>query len=393
MECRDSRFQTRVQPTRRTPEPHEPYQRLPGACFHADCRRREPKLTANVTHDMKGLQLIEPGSLRVAELVDAPLPGQGEARVRVKRVGVCGTDLHAFRGKQPFFTYPRILGHELGVEVLEVGEGVTSVAPGDRCAVEPYLNCGRCIACRRGKPNCCTQLQVLGVHVDGGLREHIVVPAVKLHASRTLSFDQLALVETLGIGAHAVERAALAPGETVAVLGAGPIGLAVMQFARAAGARVLVTDLNAGRLAFCREHLGLSAEATIDLTVTPDVVARLAELTDGDMPTAVFDATGNAASMAASFYYPAHGGRLVFVGLFAGEVTFNDPNFHRRELTLLASRNSRPEDFRRIIELVESGKIDTTPWITHRADLQAVPGQFAPWTDPATGVVKAMITL
>lgn len=342
---------------------------------------------------MKSLLLVEPGVLRAADL-PAPLPpGPGEALVRVHRVGVCGTDLHAFRGQQPFFSYPRVLGHELGVEVLAVGEGVTAVASGDRCAVEPYLNCGRCIACRRGRPNCCAQLKVMGVHVDGGMREQFIVPAVKLHSSRTLSFDQLALVETLGIGAHAVDRAALDPGETVAVLGTGPIGLAVVQFALAAGARVLAVDLNARRLAFCRDRLGLPADATIDTTATPEVGARLAELTGGDLPTAVFDATGNAASMAASFNYPAHGGRLVFVGLFTGDVTFNDPNFHRRELTLLGSRNSRPEDFRRIIALVEAGRVDTTPWITHRAPLAEVPDRFAGWTTPEAGVLKAMISL
>ncbi len=342
---------------------------------------------------MKAILLAEPGVLRAIDLPAPPAPGPGDALVRVHRVGVCGTDLHAFRGRQPFFTYPRILGHELAVEVIGVGAGVNHLAPGDRCSVEPYLNCGHCIACRRGKPNCCTQLQVLGVHVDGGLRESLLVPAAKLHASRTLTLDQLALVETLGIGAHAVERAAVATGETVAVLGAGPVGLSVIQFALAAGARVLVLDLNARRLAFCRERLGLPAGDTVDLATTPDAAARLAGLTGGDLPTAVFDATGNAASMAAAFNLPAHGGRLVLVGLFPGDLTFNDPAFHRRELTLLGSRNSRPEDFRRIIARVESGQIDTTPWITHRAELGAVPDCFAGWTDPAAGVLKAMISV
>jgi 2-desacetyl-2-hydroxyethyl bacteriochlorophyllide A dehydrogenase len=342
---------------------------------------------------MKSLLLVEPGVLRALDLPEAFTPGPGEALVRVHRVGVCGTDLHAFRGRQPFFSYPRILGHELGVEVLALGEGVTHVAVGDRCAVEPYLNCGRCIACRQGRPNCCARLKVLGVHIDGGLRERFILPAAKLHRSAALSFDQLALVETLGIGAHAVERAALVPGETVAIVGSGPIGLAVIQFALAAGARVLVVDLNARRLAFCRERLGLPPQATIDTATTPDIAGRLEELTNGDRPTAVFDATGNALSMAASFHYPAPGGRLVFVGLFNGDLTFNDPGFHRGELTLLASRNSRPEDFRRIIDLIEAGRIDTTPWITHRAPLLEVPDQFARWTEPDTGVVKAMISV
>jgi 2-desacetyl-2-hydroxyethyl bacteriochlorophyllide A dehydrogenase len=341
---------------------------------------------------MNTLVLEKPGHLAAATAPEPDAPGATDALVRVHRVGVCGTDLHAFRGRQPFFTYPRILGHELGVEVLAIGSSVTHVVVGDRCAVEPYLNCGHCIACRRGKANCCTQLKVLGVHIDGGQRERFIVPAAKLHPSRTLTYDQLALVETLGIGAHAVQRAGLESGETVAVLGAGPIGLAVIQFALAAGARVIAVDVNARRLAFCRDRLGLAATDLIDSSST-DVIARLGELTGGDLPTAVFDATGNPASMAASFNFPAHGGRLVFVGLFTGDVTFNDPNFHRRELTLLGSRNARSEDFRHILALVESGRVDTTPWITHRAPLNDAPRVFESWTHPDSGVLKAMISV
>ncbi|PTY03252.1 alcohol dehydrogenase [Opitutaceae bacterium EW11] len=339
---------------------------------------------------MKSLVLEKPGVLVAAEAAEPPKPGPGEALVRVHRVGVCGTDLHAFNGKQPFFSYPRILGHELGVEVLAVGEGVTHIGVGSRCAVEPYLNCGRCIACRQGKSNCCCDIRVMGVHVDGGQRERLIVPAVKLHPSPKLSYDQLALVETLGIGAHAVQRAAVSQGETVAVIGAGPIGLSVIQFAVAAGARVLVIDVNEGRLGFCRDKLKLAPGDLIDARTTK-VVDRLKELTNGDLPTAVFDATGNAASMNGAFEFPAHGGRLTFVGLFQGDVTFNDPNFHRRELTLLASRNSNPAEFRRIIGLVEQGKVDTSPWITHRARLSEVPPLFPSWTKPEAGVLKAMI--
>ncbi|HLP07761.1 MAG TPA: zinc-binding alcohol dehydrogenase family protein [Opitutaceae bacterium] len=341
---------------------------------------------------MKTIVLEQPGRLVAATTPAPSAPQTGEALVRVHRIGICGTDIHAYGGRQPFFTYPRILGHELGVEVIAVGSGVDNVRPGDRCAVEPYLNCGRCIACRRGKSNCCSDIRVLGVHVDGGMREQFVLPAAKLHVSTKLSFDQLALVETLGIGAHAVQRAALEPGETVAVIGAGPIGLTVIQFALAAGARVLVLDVNPTRLAFCRDHLGIAAEAIID-TRTADPIARLRELTDGDMPTAVLDATGNPGSMAAAFRFPAHGGRLVFVGLFPGDLTFNDPEFHRRELTLLGSRNSRPEDFRRIIELVEAGRVDTTPWITHRVLFDELPSAFPVLTKPETGVLKAMVEL
>jgi len=336
---------------------------------------------------MLTLILDEPGRLVARDLPPPAAPGPGEALVRVHRVGVCGTDLHAFAGNQPFFTYPRVLGHELGVEVLAIGAGVNNVRAGDRCAVEPYLHCGTCVACRAGKPNCCRTLKVLGVHVDGGHRARITVPAAKLHVSTRLSFDQLALVETLGIGAHAVDRAAVRPGEHVAVVGAGPIGLAVMQFALAAGARVIPVDVSPSRLAFCQERLGLPD----GVDARGDVPSALAQLTGGDLPTAVFDATGNVASMNAGFNLVAHGGRLILVGLAQADVTFNDPNFHRRELTVLSSRNALPADFPRIIGLIEAGRIDTAPWITHRALLAQVPAVIVSWTEPASRVIKAMI--
>jgi 2-desacetyl-2-hydroxyethyl bacteriochlorophyllide A dehydrogenase len=337
---------------------------------------------------MKIFRLEQPRVLTYGDGPEPARPGPGEALVRVHRVGVCGTDLHAYGGTQPFFTYPRIMGHELGVEVLEVGPGDVRVKPGDRCSVEPYLNCQKCIACRSGKPNCCSELRVLGVHVDGGMRERLVVPARKLHPSASLSFDQLALVETLGIGCHAVERARLEPGEFALVVGAGPIGLSVVQFAQEAGARVIVLDVNTARLEFCTRQL--RAEHAIN-AAQENPLDALRRITAGDLPTAVLDATGNPRSMAAAFDYPAPGGRLVLVGLFQGDVAFNDPNFHRRELTLLGSRNALPEDFGRILRLIEGGRIDTAPWITHRAPLAGALEAFPAWVLPATGVVKAMI--
>jgi len=338
---------------------------------------------------MKTIRLEEPGRFALLS-TDEPATSLNpeQALVRVRRIGVCGTDIHAFGGNQPFFTYPRILGHELGVEVVAVGSSTKNVHPGDRCSVEPYLNCGHCIACRRGKSNCCVNLQVLGVHTDGGMRELIVVPSRKLYPSTHLTLDQLALIETLGIGCHAVDRARVEAGEFALVIGAGPIGLTAVQFAIEAKAQVIVLDINPKRLEFCREHLGVPhlINATVD-----NPLEALKQITSGDLPTLVFDATGNAKSMMRAFEYPANGGRLVFVGLFRGDVTFNDPNFHRRELTVLSSRNARSENFTRIISLVENGRIDTAPWITHRASFADVVTEFPRWTKPETGVIKAMI--
>lgn len=338
---------------------------------------------------MLHISLQSPG-LFVAGDEAEPRLRPGEALVRVRRIGICGTDLGAFAGKQPFFEYPRILGHELGVEIVDAGSEPGELRAGDRCAVEPYLTCERCAACRRGKTNCCTTLKCLGVHIDGGMRPLLALPAHKLHRSARLDFDQLALVETLGIGAHAVERAELSTDDLVLVIGAGPIGLGVVQFAVASGASVVVMDVSERRLQFCRERMGVKH------TLTPaagDVAAALRAIGGGDLPTVVFDATGNTRSMEATFELAAHGGRIVFVGLVQGNVSFSDPNFHRRELTLLASRNATAETFRTIIDLIETGKIDTRPWITHRFELAETPRVFAAEIAGNPEVLKAMVTV
>jgi 2-desacetyl-2-hydroxyethyl bacteriochlorophyllide A dehydrogenase len=320
---------------------------------------------------MREVILTRPGEFVCAE-APPPTPGPGEALVRVHRVGVCGTDLHAFAGRQPFFSYPRILGHELAVEILRPPPGEHDLRPGDRCAVEPYLSCDTCHACRLGKPNCCENLRVLGVHADGGMRGLLAMPARRLHRSRRLSLDQLALVETLGIGAHAVTRSGLRAGEEVLVVGAGPIGLAVAQFALAAGGRVRIADVSPERRRFA-ERFGVPALATAE----------------GETAEVVFDATGNPQAMEASFRCVAHGGRLVFVGLVQATISFDDPLFHRREMTLLASRNSCG-DFPRIIAMIERGELDTTPWVTHRLALADVPAAF-PSLRERPGLVKAMV--
>jgi threonine dehydrogenase-like Zn-dependent dehydrogenase len=335
---------------------------------------------------MLQIVLEKPGQFAATEGPE-PTLAPGEALVRVHRIGVCGTDLHAFAGKQPFFSYPRILGHELGVEVIEPGSEPHGLKAGDRCSVEPYLNCGRCIACRRGKPNCCTELKVLGVHVDGGMRPLLAVPARKLHRSARLDYEQLALVETLGIGAHAVERAEIKPDDFVLVIGAGPIGLSVLQFALVTGATCAVMDVSESRLAFCRDQLGVQHL----IAAGPAAAAQLKPVGSGDLPTVVIDATGNPASMAGTFDLAAHGGRIVFVGLFQGDLAFNDPNFHRRELTVCGSRNALPQTFQDIIGLLEAGRVDTKPWITHRFGLTETPGLFPREIAGNPKVLKAMI--
>ncbi|HLY63286.1 MAG TPA: zinc-binding alcohol dehydrogenase family protein [Terriglobia bacterium] len=322
---------------------------------------------------MRQIVLEKPGHFVAAE-APTPIAQAGEVLVRIRRVGVCGTDYHAFQGNQPYFSYPRILGHELSAEVATTPANDRGIKPGDRAAVEPYLNCGDCHACRAGKGNCCERLRVLGVHTDGGMQSFLAVPLDHVHKSETLTFDQLALVEPLSIGAHAVVRSGLRAGDEALVVGAGPIGLAVTQFALAAGGHVRLLEINPARRKFA---------ARFDAEILDRFDDRLAEI--------VFDATGNVTSMEQSVARVAHGGRLVFVGLVQSNVAIDDPLFHRRELTLLSSRNSVNE-FPRIIRMIEQGQIDTEPWITHRLGLAEVPERFS--TLPReTNCIKAMVEL
>ena len=340
---------------------------------------------------MQAIQLTQPGHFEQIGIDEPEKPGPGEALVRVHRVGICGTDISGYLGKMPFYSYPRIPGHELGVEVLEVGEGVTNVQPGQRCSVEPYLNCQKCFACRRGHGNCCENLQVLGVHTDGGLRPRFLVPARKLHPSAKLTLDQLALVETLGIGCHAVNRGQPRADEFALVVGAGPIGLSVIEFVKLSGARIIVLDLNEKRLDFCKKQMGVPH--TVRFRGDGSELKELREITEGALAPVVFDATGSTKSMCNAFHYVAHSGRLVFVGIVTDDIHFADPLLHRREMTVFASRNALPEEFRRIIGLIEDGRIDTRPWITHRTPFAELIGNFPLYTRPETGVIKAMVEL
>jgi 2-desacetyl-2-hydroxyethyl bacteriochlorophyllide A dehydrogenase len=340
---------------------------------------------------MKAIQLEAPRLLKHLEIDEPGAVGPHEALVRTHTMGVCGTDTSAYLGKFPLFSYPRIPGHELGVEVLEVGSGVSNLRPGDRCSVEPYMNNRESFASRRGSGNCCQELQVIGVHTDGGLRKRFVIRADKLHPSSRLGFEELALVETLAIGCHAVNRAAPKPADHLLIIGAGPIGLSVLEFARLAGANVTMMDMNAERLAFCRAAYGLTN--TIELKPGGGELDQMRAITGGELYPTVLDATGSAASMNAALNYVAHTGTLVYVGITPQDITFPDRLFHVREMTLKASRNALPGDFDRIIKLIEDGQINTNRWITHRTKFDDVIDTFDSFTKPETGVIKAMIAV
>jgi len=323
----------------------------------------------------------------------SPEPTPGRAILRIRRIGICGTDLHAYEGTQPYFTYPRVLGHELSGELVSMHDTTGEAARfsiGQAVTIIPYFHCGTCGACRVGKPNCCVQLQVAGVHIDGGMADFLSVPLSALVHGSGLSYDELALVEPLAIGAHGIRRANVRSGEWVLVTGAGPIGLGLIEFAKIAGARVIVMDVNAGRLQFCRDRLGVAHTIqAADANVTEQLIA----ITDGDMATVIIDATGNLRAIDNAFSYLAHGGRYVLVGLQKGGITVNHPEFHKREATLMSSRNATRADFDHVITSMQAGLIDPAAFITHRVCFNEVATEFAGWLNPVNSLIKAMVTV
>ncbi|MFY0626581.1 MAG: zinc-binding alcohol dehydrogenase family protein [Reichenbachiella sp.] len=336
---------------------------------------------------MKVIRLKEPGEWEAYEAEPPKSLSSGEALVKINKMGVCGTDLHAYKGNQPFFSYPRILGHELAVEVEAVGDNVENVEIGDRCSLEPYYNVEQGQAARNGKTNCGDHLRVYGVHVDGGMQERMIIPAQFLHPSKSLSDDQLALIEPLAIGCHAVDRADIKHDDIVLVIGAGPIGLGTVQFAQLTGARVIVMDIDADKLKLARKITKVK-----DTILASDQIEEdLKGILNGDLPTVVLDATGSPKSMHNTFEFVSAGGTIVFIGLFQGDIVFNDPNFHKKELTLKASRAALSTDFSRIIRLIEAEKIQPETYITHRMDFEDVTQEFEKLYDYGGALVKAVI--
>lgn len=331
------------------------------------------------------LECSEPGTLRLVQR-PAPQRGEGEILVRPRRVGICGTDYHIFEGKHPFLAYPRVIGHELAVEVVETVDG-SGFAVGDIAVVNPYLSCGVCIACRRGKPNCCTNIAVLGVHRDGGMTGLLSLPAGNLIAAQGLSLDACATVEFLAIGAHAVRRSRAGIGDRVLVAGAGPIGLGTALFAARAGASLTLTDRDPERLAACAAILG----QVNTVVAGEDSAAQLDALTGGEGFDVVFDATGNLQSIQAGFNAVAHGGSYVLVSVVKGEISFTDAEFHRREMSLLGSRNALMEDFATVIEAIKTGAVPVEALITHRTTLADAAVDLPRWAVEKQGLIKAVI--
>ncbi len=336
---------------------------------------------------MNILSCTSPGEFEY-QTGEMPQLSEGRAIVKIKRIGICGTDLHAFEGTQPFFSYPRTLGHELAGEVVEIGAN-EEISKGDLVTVIPYFSCGTCVACRNGKPNCCQKISVFGVHEDGGMQEFVSLPVSSLVKREGLSLEQLALAEPFAIGAHGVRRAGVKQGQFVLVIGAGPIGLGVMEFARIAGATVIAMDINEKRLEFCRDIWNIPHV----LKAGTSAYEVIQQITKGDFCDSVIDATGSLAAINQGFQYIAHGGSYVLVGLQKGEIAFSHPEFHKREATLMSSRNATRVDFDQVLDAMASGQLSVEKYITHTVKFDQVKEDFPSWLNPETGVIKALVKM
>ena len=337
-------------------------------------------------HAYPALVCQQPGTLTLENRsIDARK--SGHALVRPVRVGICGTDYHIFEGKHPYLQYPRVMGHELAVEVIDAPDG-SGLSTGDICAVNPYISCGTCIACRQQKPNCCTGISVLGVHADGGMAGLLEVPPGNLIPASGLTADQCAAVEFLSIGAHAVRRGDVKSGDRVLVVGTGPIGLGAALFARLSGGTVSVYDRDPERSQSACQIIGVDA-----LSADEGFGAGVAAATNGDGFDVVFDATGNRAAMEAGFEAVAHCGRYVLVSVVKDPITFTDPDFHRKEMTLLGSRNATSVDFERVIGAMREGEVPIDRLITHRTSLEGAVFDLPEWAQTKTGLIKALIEL
>ncbi len=336
---------------------------------------------------MKYIRCVEPGKWEKGEKA-IPKPQPHEALVQIKKIGICGTDLHAFKGNQAFFEYPRILGHELAGVVQEVPQQESTLKKGDQVAILPYLNCNACVACLDGKSNCCEKLQVLGVHTDGGMQDYMALPQSHLIPLADLSLDAIALIEPLSIGAHALRRAKTQTGNTLLVIGCGPIGIGLMLLAKNKGYRVLALDQDRQRLEFVAQQLKIET-----IEAGAEATSQIKTLNEGKLADVVFDATGNRSAMESGPQFMRHGGTYVLVGLYKDSLSFKHPELHAKETTLLCSRNATREDFEAVIETLQKKEFPVAQYITHHLEFEDLPKTFENLYNSPKLLIKAIVTL
>jgi threonine dehydrogenase-like Zn-dependent dehydrogenase len=334
---------------------------------------------------MRAAIMNAPGDMSVGEWT-SPRPGPGEALVRVGAAGVCAGDLYFYLGRNPYARYPQVCGHEIAGTVEEVGEGVTGLSPGDPVVVEPFLGCGTCYPCRIGKSNCCANLRIIGVHLPGGYAERLTAPATHVHrVPAGLSMTWASFAEPVAIGVQSCRRGAVTADDHVLILGCGPIGLALIEVARARGARVTATDVLEDRLEMAR---ALGAET---LPAGDGLLPAVLERTGGEGMPVVIEATGSVRVMEQTVDLVAAGGRIVIVGLVKQGLTVSFPglDFTRKEMTVVGSRAS-VDCFPEALELLASGAV-TYPRVATEFSLWDAPGVFAQLAENPAAVHKAVL--
>lgn len=334
------------------------------------------------TEVMRAGVVVAPGTFAIEERPAVSNIPKGWVLIDICAVGLCGTDYHILEGKHPFLDYPRVIGHELSGRVTNDGDGWTA---GDLVVVNPYLSCGTCRACKHGKPNCCYKIEVLGVHRDGGLTPQLAVPAQNLYPANGLTTLQAAMVEFLAIGAHAVQRSEVCEGDRVLVTGVGPIGIGVALFARLKGADVTLLDLSPERLAMAADRFGFDRGY--------NSIDGAFKTTDGEGFDALFDATGHGGAIEAGFRAVANGGSYVLVSVVKDNITFSDPEFHKREMRLIGSRNALEADFDWVMSAFRDNQIDAGALCSSVVSLDELDERFKALAADRSALIKVIVQL
>jgi threonine dehydrogenase-like Zn-dependent dehydrogenase len=336
---------------------------------------------------MRALSIEAPGSAVVVERAE-PTLATGEVLVRVAYVGLCGTDLGTFTGKNPLVSYPRVIGHEISGTVVDVAPDVDRAWLQTRVAINPYKHCGECAACVIGRPNACRRNETLGVQRDGALADLVAVPVQRLVCSNRLSLDALALVEPFSIGMHAVVRTGVTAADTVLVLGCGGVGTGAIAAAASRGARVIGLDVDAGKRALAREF---GASATVDATAA-DAARQITDLTGGEGPSVVIEAAGSPATYRFALEIVASGGRVGYIGWLKGDVPLEARLIVLKEVTIFGSRNATDE-LAAVVQIFEGGRVDPLRVVTDRVSLEAAPDAMTRWAAAPAGIGKILVAV
>jgi threonine dehydrogenase-like Zn-dependent dehydrogenase len=336
---------------------------------------------------VRALVIKKPGQAEIRS-VPKPVATDGSLLLKVHMVGLCGSDLNSFRGKNPLVSFPRIPGHEVSATIVEGSRHDPSLAPGMNVTLSPYTSCGACASCRRGRPNACQFNETLGVQRDGALTEYVAVPAERIYPAN-LSLKELCLVEPLTVGSHAVARGRVTAGDTVAIFGCGGVGLGAVAASSFRGAQTIALDMDDEKLEIAR---AAGATHTIH-TGVEKLHQRLNEITNGQGPDVVIEAIGSAEIFRTAVEVIAFTGRVVYIGYVKDLVTYETRLFVQKEIDILGSRNAMPEDFREVIRMLEEHRFPVDKAVSSIVALEEAPRALWAWSENPSRIKKIMVRL